>query len=106
LAPQDAYTLTLGAASSLVAPYVRSTDVYVYVTGDRQRLIQALDLSPVEFGGNVYLAVPTDDSVLVDSRVIKGLTVVSDLQLYLDLYNYPARGREQAERVRELLLGV
>jgi DNA-binding MarR family transcriptional regulator len=106
LAPQDAYALTLGAASSLVAPCVRSTDVYVYVTGDRQRLVQALDLTPVEFGGNVYLAVPTDDSVLVDSRAIKGLTVVSDLQLYLDLYNYPARGREQAERVRELLLGI
>lgn len=105
-APQDAYALTLGAASSLVAPYVRSTDVYMYVTGDGQWLMRALDLSPVEFGGNVYLATPSDDSVLIGSRVIKGLNVVSDLQLYLDLYNYPARGREQAERVRELQLGI
>jgi DNA-binding MarR family transcriptional regulator len=105
-APPSAYALTLGAASSLVAPFVRSTDVYLYVTGDRQPLMQALDLSTVEFGGNVYLAMPSDDSVLIGSRAVKGLTVVSDLQLYLDLYNYPARGREQAERVREQQLGI
>ncbi len=29
----------------------------------------------------------------------KGLNVVSDVQLYLDLYNYPLRGREQAEHL-------
>ena len=29
------------------------------------------------------------------------LPVVSDLQLWLDLYDYPQRGREQAERILE-----
>jgi len=29
------------------------------------------------------------------------LRVVSDLQLYLDLYNYPVRGLEQAEHLYE-----
>jgi len=30
-----------------------------------------------------------------------GAVVVGDVQLYLDLYQYPARGREQAEFLRE-----
>jgi hypothetical protein len=34
-------------------------------------------------------------------RRVRGLTVVSDLQLYLDLYDLPQRGREQAERIYE-----
>lgn len=36
-------------------------------------------------------------SVYYDSREIEGLRAVSDIQLYLDLFGYPVRGREQAE---------
>jgi len=32
---------------------------------------------------------------------IQGLWVVSDIQLYLDLYKYPLRGVEQAEDLYE-----
>ena len=35
---------------------------------------------------------------------INGLWMVSDLQLYLDLYNYPIRGPEQAEFLYEMRL--
>jgi hypothetical protein len=34
-----------------------------------------------------------------DSREVEDLRVVSDIQLYLDLYGYPVRGREQAEHL-------
>jgi hypothetical protein len=30
---------------------------------------------------------------------------VSNVQLYVDLYNYPARGREQADFLRERKIG-
>ena len=33
------------------------------------------------------------------SREVKNFRVVSDIQLYLDLYGYPVRGREQAEHL-------
>jgi len=102
----DDYALTLGAAASLVAPFVRSTDVYMYVKKDRDELINALNLKPVEFGGNVYLVKPTDEAVFSDIQIIDRLITVSNIQLYLDLYNYPMRGREQAEHVREQVLGV
>jgi hypothetical protein len=104
--PEGSYALTLGAAASLVAPFVRSTDIYFYVPGGRAPVAKALDLVPVEFGGNVYIVTPSDESVLFDARTVRGLMVVSDLQLYLDLIKYPARGREQAEHLRERLLRV
>jgi len=33
------------------------------------------------------------------SQEVEDLWVVSDIQLYLDLYGYPVRGREQAEHL-------
>jgi hypothetical protein len=35
----------------------------------------------------------------------KKIPVVSNIQLYMDLFNNPARGAEQAEHLRELKLG-
>lgn len=98
------YALTLGAAATLVAPFVRSTDVYLYIIEKADILLEALKLKPVEFGGNIYLVTPSDEGVLFDAQQIEGLTLVSNLQLYLDLFNYPMRGREQAEHLREKVM--
>ena len=98
--PTEEYALTLGSAASLVAPFVRSTDVYLYVK-DPQMIVDALNLKPVEFGGNVNLVTPSDEGVLFDTQEFEKLSLVSNIQLYLDLYNYPMRGREQAEHLRE-----
>lgn len=100
----DGYAFTLGAGASLVAPFVRSSDTYIY-TRDLGKIIEAVDLEPVEFGGNVYLVEPSDEGVLFDVQDIDGIKVASNIQLYLDLYNYPARGREQAEHLRERKMG-
>jgi hypothetical protein len=40
-------------------------------------------------------------SAFYGKRRIGGLWMASDLQLYLDLYDYPLRGREQAEHLFE-----
>jgi hypothetical protein len=99
------YALTLGAAAQLVLPVVRSVDVYLY-SNDFSGVINDLGLEPVEFGGNVYLIEPKDDGIMKSSRSIAGVRVVSNIQLYLDLYNYPQRGREQADAIREKILRV
>ena len=67
-------------------------------------LVEALKLKPVEFGGNVYLVTPSDEGVLFDAQQVRRLNLVSNLQLYLDLFNYPMRGREQAEHLREKVM--
>ena len=99
------YAVTMGAAAQLILPVVRSTDVYLYAR-DIERIKNALQLEPVEFGGNVYLISPKDDGILRSVQAVDGIKVVSNLQLYLDLYNYPQRGREQADAIREKILGV
>jgi hypothetical protein len=105
--PTDAvgtYALTLHAGASLVAPFSEFHEIHIYIDPsslreETEELWQgALDLQPAEAGGNVYLAWPYyKEGAFYDSREIDHVRVVSDVQLYIDLYNYPIRGREQAE---------
>jgi len=98
------YALTLFVGASLIAPFIRgfaSTDFYIGSEGDLDSWIKALDLRAVESGGNVHILIPYDKGVFYKTQVVEGLNVVSNIQLYLDLYNHPARGREQAEFLRE-----
>jgi len=99
------YALTLHCAGNLVYPFVRSKDLYFYISSPTDKWIRELDLKPVESGGNIHIVEPYDPGVLQDIQEIDGHRVVSDVQLYLDLYNYPRRGREQANRIREKKLG-
>jgi len=105
--PADAvgrYALTLHAGASLVAPFAEFHEVHIYVDphglreATERQWTEALDLRPVEAGGNVYLTWPYyQEGAFYGSRDINGVWVVSDIQLYVDLYNYPIRGREQAD---------
>lgn len=102
---KEAVGLTLHSGAAFVAPFVRSPDVHAYFLGDRERLVKALDLRPVESGGTVHLLEPYDEGVFYRIQTIRGVRVVCNAQLYLDLINYPARGREQAEALRREKLG-
>ena len=93
------YALSVQAGASLVAPYAVYKEVHLYVENRQgiEYFIEKLDLRGAPQGANLVLMLPYyKHSVFYDSREIDGLRVVSDIQLYLDLYNYPVRGREQA----------
>lgn len=72
--------------------------------GDVDRLAKALDLGPVDAGGTVHLLVPNNEGVFYRTRTIEKVPVVCNTQLYVDLVNCPARGREQAEQLRRRVL--
>lgn len=93
------YALTGMAGASLVAPYTRYDDVWFYAQGETSELVKNLDLRPVSSGANVVILDPYDEGVFSGSREIRGIRVVSDVQLFVDLYTNPARGREQAEEI-------
>jgi len=95
------YAFTVHAGASLVAPFVRFQHVHLYTEGDIKLWQDFLGLREVEFGGNVSLLSPYDEGVFYNRREINGIEVVGDIQLYLDLYSYPARGREQADFLRQ-----
>jgi len=95
------YALTSHAGASLVAPFVRFTDVHFYYPGDLETVTTGLDLRPVEMGGTIHVLRPYDAGVFYKAQRIGGASVVCNTQLYLDLFNYPARGREQAQFLRQ-----
>jgi hypothetical protein len=79
-------------------------EVHVYIPSldNISLLAKKLKLREAEEGGNfVFLLPHYKHSVFYDKKKVRGLWVVSDLQLYLDLYNYPIRGLEQAEHLYE-----
>lgn len=97
--------LTLHSAASLVAPYIAQfPDVYLYIEDGIEEWKKKLDLREVESGGNFYLAIPYDEGVFYGLRNIKNIPIVGNIQLYLDLFKYPARGKEQAEYLRQQLI--
>jgi hypothetical protein len=58
-------------------------------------------LKEVTTGPNFSILEPYDDGVFYGSRTIKGIRVVSDVQLYVDLVNYKGRGEESAKFLLE-----
>jgi len=106
---EDQYALTLHTGANLITSFVRTEDIFIYINlKDREKDIldirQKLDLKELVRGGNIHLIHPFyKNSVFFNTQKIKGYTVVSNLQLYLDLYSFQPRGREQAEYLRNLL---
>jgi hypothetical protein len=97
------YALTLLSGASLVAPFVRGVSglqMYIGDTGDLSKWVRLLNLRPVESGSNISLYIPYDEGVFYKTQKIDDIVVVGSIQLYLDLYNYPTRGKEQAEFLR------
>jgi hypothetical protein len=107
-ASRSKYAITLHAAAWLVAPYVRPADFHIYIQPSMNRkeiasFADALNLSPTEKAGNVKLVTPYDDGVFYGSREIRQVKIVSSVQLYVDLFNYPGRGEEAAEKILDQL---
>ncbi|VVC03082.1 Uncharacterised protein [Candidatus Burarchaeum australiense] len=99
------YALTGLAGTLLAAPLVKPSNTHIYVKseGDAKAWAHLLGLSPVEENGNVKFAVAADKSTFYGSHIIDGVRVVSDIQLFVDLLNYPHRGREAAEEVFKVI---
>src|SRR5262249_7567211 len=100
------HAFTLHAGASLIGPQVRVATVHCYVGGEIEALVRSLGLQPVEGEGVVNLLTPYDSGVFYAPVTKGGLPVVSLPQLYVDLYHYERRGREQAEKLRRDAMGV
>ena len=105
----DNYALTLHTGANLISNYVNTPVIYCYLNSRHFKemsleIRQALDLKELKQGGNVCFIKPYyKDSVFVHKQTIEGLSVVSNLQLYLDLYHFPQRGSDHAEYLLKVL---
>lgn len=99
------YAVTCLAGALKVAPFVRPTNIHIYVNSgeDAKKWAELLKLMPIEENGNVKFAIAEGSKVFYGSREVDGVRVVSDVQLYVDLLNYPARGEEAAQAVLKII---
>lgn len=100
------WALTLQAGASRVAPHASWEQIHLYVDAeDPDELLGVGERLgwETDAGGNVTLMSPFyKESAWHGSRRIGDLPVVSTLQLVLDLWHFPLRGREQAEHLMAL----
>ncbi|MEW6455447.1 MAG: type IV toxin-antitoxin system AbiEi family antitoxin [Acidobacteriota bacterium] len=109
LLKEGQYALTLHTGANLITSFVKTEEIFIYLKlanwdKDILALRQKLELKELVRGGNIHVIQPYyKTSVFFNRQKIKGFIVVSNLQLYLDLYNFQPRGREHAEYLKKLL---
>lgn len=96
------WALTLQSGAALVAPHAVWDQVHVYLdvssTLQLKEIAARLNWQPTP-DGRVTLMRPYYKSSVWPVSTKGGIPVVGDLQLALDLWHYPVRGREQAEHL-------
>ena len=98
------YALSFQSGAYLVSPHAVFNEVHLYVSDleSVDLFTDLLELREVERGANFFILDPYyRKSVFFKKQRVKNLWVVSDIQLYIDLYKYPQRGLEQAEHLYE-----
>jgi hypothetical protein len=107
------YALSFSTGAYLVAPFITTINkvqMYINNSVDIDTWKRILDLTPIDRGANVEIYMPYDKGVFYGvQQVTLGqgsgtIDVVSNVQLYLDIINDPARGEEQATHLREVKL--
>ncbi len=91
------YAFTLFSGASKVAPYTRYKRINFYLEKNIEAIKELLSLKSVSSGQNVTVSIPYDSGVFYNSKEFKGLSVVSNIQLFLDLINFKERGEEAAK---------
>jgi hypothetical protein len=102
----SALTLTTGA--QYVAPQVSPDPVsYLIVPDvpDVRNIVRSTGAKAVEAGGNICLLITDSRSPLMFPQSIDRAIIASDIQLYLDLFAWPRRGKEQAAELRLSRIG-
>lgn len=102
------YALTGAGAASLIAPFVTAVpvvEVWVTATAAPEELHDAAGAEAVADGHNVVFLQAKDDTPLAFREQAEDLWITNRVRLYADLQSDPRRGREQADHLRQELIG-
>jgi hypothetical protein len=95
------------AAEALGMGFVRGVQPYIYVERLNAAVLQELGLSenPEGQGSDIYVRIPGNRESVFRSVVEKnGVPVCDILQVWLDVGQHPARGKEQADMIWRKIL--
>jgi hypothetical protein len=107
------FALSFCFGANLVTPFLRGlTKLQLYIKNEDDIKIwkQKFDLHEVSSGQNIEIYVPYDAGVFYGIQLYRTdgeraeIPVVSDIQLYLDTFDDPARGEELAQHLRDMRL--
>ncbi len=88
-------------AASLRHPYTEPVVTSAYVPRlPEAATLERLALRPVTDAGKVWLLVPDDEGVFLETRTLQELPISTDAQIYLDLQKAGLRGPDQAAALR------
>lgn len=97
------WAVTLHAGATLIAPHAVWHQIHLYVKVPTSTLLERFaadrNWTPAPDGRVTLMRPYYRESIWKDVHNRAGIPVVDDLQLALDLWNYPTRGREQAEHI-------
>lgn len=92
------YALTAFSGAERVAPQVRYERASAFVESGRiDEVANLLSLKRVESGPTIELIEPYDEGVFYGRSEEGGVSVTHPVQLYLDLWSRPDRGKEAAD---------
>ena len=94
------YALSGPSGASFISAYLNPNLVHVYVDILKNEFLEKLSAYPVTSEGNFLVRVAEQENEFIGAREVNGLCIVSDLQLYLDLWSMGGRGQEAAEDLR------
>ena len=96
-----AIAFTQWTAGWLRHPYTEPVVVSAYIPQlPPDSVLEAIGLRPVDDAGKVWLHVPDDEGVFLETQTVRELPLVSDAQIYLDLLKTGLRGPDQAAALR------
>jgi hypothetical protein len=95
----DEIAFTQWIAAWQLRPHTTTPVISAYLKN--QQLLDEISGRPVDSGGNLWIIIPQDEGVFQYSRLVKGLPLVSDVQVYLDLIDAGLRGPEAASELRK-----
>lgn len=102
------YAMTGACAALLMAPHATGTErceVWVDATASLHDALAALNARQVEQGANIVLLQAKNRLPVLRTSEIDGIAVADPLRVYADLLQDPQRGEEQAEYLREQVIG-
>lgn len=103
-----AHAITGAAGAALLAPFITAipvVDVWVTETATLDDALDDVRAERVQDGHNVVLRQVHGDGPLAFRQRVQAVWVASPFRLFRDLRQDPRRGREQADRLREEVIG-
>jgi hypothetical protein len=102
------HAVTGAAGAALLAPFITAIpvlDIWVTETANLDDVLGDVRAERVQEGHNLVLRQVPGDAPLIFRRRVQEVWVTSPFRLFYDLRQDPRRGREQADRLREEVIG-